>query len=435
MAGTHSTFAPSSAHRVVHCPASLRACKDEPDSPGIEAVHGTVAHYIHEFCLNDGRGPERFIGMHPVQFMPEDELSPAEWALIPYSRGVAPDTDFIIDEPFALAIEESLQWCREVPGEHFVEQRVDISPWCPVVYLEDELGELVLDEKGNKIVVPQKGTADHFAFEPGVLTITDLKFGTGVQVFAEKNYQAICYALGVVNDYGWMHDFDRVVIRIAQPRLHHFDVWETTLTELLEIGEYIKERFTLAMQPNAPYGPDEHGCKFCPINHKCKALTDKVTEMFDFDLDELTDAAEVRLEAEFLTLERQVEIFKMRGLMKLWIGAIEADIATRLSRDPESVPGLKLVAGRSSRYWIKPERARDELSMYIDEDKLVTKPELISPAQAEKLLKKGDKAVVSLLADKRPGKPTIVDANDKRPKWEGPNALIAMSQFEDESDE
>lgn len=411
MSGTHATYAPSSAHRIITCPASLRASVGEPDAPGVDAVHGTVGHYIHEQRLRSNHPVQNYVGMHPLQFMPRHELTDAEWKLIPYSRGLRPDDDFVITTDFVEAVEESVQWCREVPGDHYVEERVNISPWCPIP--------------------EQFGTADHFACSPGLLVVTDLKMGTGVQVFATRNYQAILYALGVINEYDWMYDFDKVVIRIAQPRLNHFDVWETTKAELLKIGEYIKERFALANKKNAPFQPEEHACKFCPVSYKCKALADTVLDYFDFEDDATRD--DVKLEAEFLTLERAVEIFKQRSLFKLWIGAVEADIATRLSRDPESVPGLKLVAGRSVRFWKDPDAARDDLALYVDDEaKLFTQPTLVSPAQAEKLLCKADRSIVSELADKQPGKPTIVDAADPRPKWEGNNAAIAMTHFESE---
>src|SRR5690606_41954580 len=101
----------------------------------------------------------------------------------------------------------------------------------------------------------------------------------------------------------------------------------------------------------------EDAAKFCSVAYKYKALPEEVSGYVDFGEDASRD--DVKLEAEFLTLERAVEIFKMRGLFKLWIGAVEADIATRLSRDPDSVPGLKLVAGRSVRYWPNPDKVRE----------------------------------------------------------------------------
>lgn len=410
MSGLHARFSPSSAHRLIDCPASLKACDGETDDAGYDAVLGTVAHWIHEHWLLTGKRPNHLLGKRPWSFIAKDELSAHEWQLIRYQIGT--EKDIIVDDGMLNYVEDSVLRCREMPGDHFVEKRVNISRWTPIP--------------------DQFGTADHFACESGVLRVNDFKYGTGVQVYAEQNYQAILYALGVIDEYDWEYDFDKVVIGIHQPRLNHIDYWETTKAELLEIGEYIKKRFALANSDNPPYGPTEKACKFCKVSYKCKALADEVLDMFDFEDD--ATAEDVRLDLEFLTLEREVEIYKKRALFKLWIGGIEADIATRLSGDPDSVPGLKLVAGRSVRYWLNKNNAFDELSLYVDdEDKLYTPREVISPAQAEKLLSKDDRSIVSELAEKRPGKPTIVDEADPRPRWDGGNAALADDAFEDES--
>jgi len=418
MSGHHSRFAPSSAHRVVECPASLLLNEQEPDSPSFEAVEGTVAHYIHEWCLIYGRRRgDGFTGMHPCQFMPEEELTPREWALIPYSRGLKPDEDFIITEEMIDYIEESVQRCREVPGEHYIEQRVDISPWCPK-----------LDEHG-KPMQKQTGTADFFACRPGHLDVRDLKYGIGVQVFAEHNYQAIKYALGVINEYDWLYDFETVDIWIHQPRLNHFDVWHTTKAELLKIGKYIKSRYEIALKPNAPFGASEKACQFCKVKPKCAHLADVVLSHFDLEEDMTKD--DVKTEAAFLSPERQVAIFKMRGLYDLWIGSIQGDIERRLAADPKSVPGLKLVNGRSSRHWIDEDEACEELKFAgAKEEDLYSKPEFISPAQAEKLGPKLFKPIVSELAKKRLGKPVIVDADDPRPDYRDPDEAAADTHFE-----
>ena len=49
--------------------------------------------------------------------------------------------------------------------------------------------------------------------------IIDLKYGKGVSVEAEQNTQAMLYALGVIDDLGFMYEFDTVVIHIYQPRI------------------------------------------------------------------------------------------------------------------------------------------------------------------------------------------------------------------------
>lgn len=421
MAGVHSRFAPSSAHRVVSCPASLLLNEQEPDTPTFEAVEGTVAHYIHEHTLL-GCDPDNFIGMHPIQFMPEDELTEAEWALIPYSRGLKPDEDFIVDRDMINHVEESVLRCLELPGDRFVEQRVDISPWCPP-----------FDEHG-KPMPKQTGTADFFACAPGLLDITDLKYGMGVQVFATRNYQAIKYALGVINEYDWLYDFDKVIIRINQPRLDHFDVWETTKAELLEIGEYIKSRYALALQPNPPFGASEKACQFCKVKPKCAHLTQTVLDYFDFEDDATVE--DVKTQAAFLSQERQVEIYRMRGLYKLWIGAIEGDIEAQLKRDPRSVPGLRLVNGRSFRQWANEATARDELEFFgVPEDKIYKPREIISPAQAEKLGRKAIKPLIATLVVKPLGDPVVVDEFDPRPDYVADNSSLVQKHFDVEDED
>lgn len=423
MAGLHSRFAPSSAHRVMTCPGSLLASEGAPDFPSYEAVEGTVGHWLHERWLIDGTRPDRFLGQRPWSFMDHAELTPAEWQILRYEIGT--ERDLIVDDTMLSHLEESVMRCLEIPGERYVEQRVDISPWCPAI-----------DENGDP-VPPQKGTADFFTCRPGVLDITDLKYGMGVMVFAERNYQAIKYALGVINEYDWLYDFEKIYIRINQPRLNHYDVWETTKAELLEIGKFIKAQYELALQPNAPFKASDKGCQFCRIKSKCRTLTETVLELFDFEDDATPD--DVRTEAAFISEERQVEIYQRRALYKLWIGAIEGEIERRLKADPKSVPGLKLVNGRSIRVWRKPDEALDELRFAgVPEEKLFKPAEMISPAQAEEVFKgkakKELKAVIAELVDKPLGAPLIANADDPRPDYVADNTAAANKHFDEEDE-
>jgi hypothetical protein len=429
MSGIHSRFAPSSAHRLVECPASLLLNEQERDEPSYDAVLGTVAHWVHEHWLLTGKRPDDLVGKRPWSFMGQDELSKNEWQIVKQSyfdeRG-----EIIVSEAMLNYVEESVQACLELPGDRFVEKRVDISPWCPE-----------FDEHG-KPVPKQGGTADFFACSPGLLEIADLKYGTGVQVFAEKNYQAIMYALGVINEYDWEYDFRVVRVRIHQPRLNHFDVWETTKEELLKIGKYIKSRYELALKPNPTYGASEKACQFCKVKSKCAHLAEQVLSHFDFEDDATTE--DVKLEAAFLSLERQVEIFKMRGLFKMWIGSIEHDIEGMLRRVPNSVPGLKLVNGRSFRAWSKPETARDELLFAgFSEDQIYKPREMISPAQAEKLKpaeaedisRKEVKNIVAELTVKPLGGPVIVDSSDPRPEYVNDSSNLATKHFDADNED
>lgn len=407
MAGAHSRFAPSSAHRVIECPASLLLNEQEPDEVSFFAVEGTIGHYIHERALlyPNTQNPHSFVGKRPFLFMHHTELTLAEWRLIP--------DDFTITAAFAEAVEESVLRCREAKGDYFIEQRVDISQWCPVP--------------------DQKGTADFFACSPGHLDVRDLKMGEGVQVYAERNYQAILYALGVIAEHDWLYEFETVDIWIHQPRLDHYDVWHTTKAELLAIGEHIKQRFALALQPNAPFGASEHACRFCKVVSKCPHLAETVLSYFDFEEDATME--DVKTEAAFLSQERQVEIYRMRGLFKMWIGAIEGDIEAQLKRDPKGVPGLRLVNGLSYRQWANKDQARDELMFAGLTAEQIYKPqEMISPAVAEKLGRKAIKPLIAELTVKPLGKPVVVDEFDPRPDYINDNSAIASRHFDVEDE-
>ena len=61
--GNHSIYGPSSAHRWLRCPGSIKAeaaMPEEKESP--YAAEGTDAHELAEFCLITGKNAQEFIG-------------------------------------------------------------------------------------------------------------------------------------------------------------------------------------------------------------------------------------------------------------------------------------------------------------------------------------------------------------------------------------
>src|SRR5690606_28812177 len=105
--------------------------KDLPDTPSFEAVEGTVGHAIHEAvmlaCLSgseqvSGMRAEDYVGMTAREVLgddhPEHELKLVE--------------NFVVDRAFADAVQESVDWCLELEGHHYVEQRVNIPNYTPI---------------------------------------------------------------------------------------------------------------------------------------------------------------------------------------------------------------------------------------------------------------------------------------------------------------
>lgn len=384
MPGAHARFAPSSAHRIHDCPASLLLNEQEPDREIYEAAEGTVAHHVAEICARERREPEEFLGMT----FDSGDLDADYDEELHSSKGFA----VTVDDEMVTGVNDYLDRIMTLPGEHFVEQRVNISPWCPIP--------------------DQFGTCDHAAAQHKKLVITDLKYGR-VRVEAPQNKQLVMYALGFINEWDWMYDFDEVIIRIAQPRLDNFDVWVTSKAELLAIGEKIKARFALALKPDPPFGPSEKACRFCKVSYKCKAnhdflyqnrimLLDDDDEFVEPDLALMDDAA-----LAALWLRKPMYEARMR--------AVE-DYLHKKHADGEFIPGTKVVAGRSSRYFVSEIDAEMFLlDNGVKPDKLYSKPEFVSPHMAEKLVRGEAKKKLQDFIKSKPGKPCLVSADDKRP--------------------
>lgn len=395
MSGQHAAFSPSSAHRVVTCPASFLLSKDAPRVPNWHAVEGSIGHAIHEHMLLNNTPAKYFVGKRPQEFMEVAQLDPEEWALVP--------ADWVADETFVAHVERSVDWCLSYDGERHIEQRVDISRYTPIP--------------------GQFGSCDFACvMRNGKLVIIDLKMGTGVKVYAERNHQLALYALGFMEKFDWLYAFNDVDVCVSQPRLDHFDRWETTADELRAFGEEMKGRFTIALQPDAPFGPDEKACKFCPVKATCPALAQRAQElalgMFDVLGDEMAapalrdDWPISAPDARALTAEQISAVLKNRELIEGFLEAVQAQ-ATHMLLHGQPVPDYKLVEGRSARV-IKD---RDGYAAYLKQHGVEPyKPaEVITLGDAEKALKtKEKKAGLAAFTDKPKGKPTLAPASDKR---------------------
>lgn len=405
----HALFAPSSSQRTIDCPASLLLNAAEPDNQSVDAAHGTAAHFIGALCLSKKVKTEKYAGC-TVIVTPKGKESFAHEKHQPAEN----DLTFEVDDEMQIGVQEYVDWCNELPGEHFVEVRVDISHWCP----KEE----------------QYGTSDHIAHAGRILYVTDLKYGKGVQVFAKENTQGILYALGALRKVDVFDEVEEIHIRICQPRLDHKDVWIVSREDLLRWGDYIRERFTLALSENPPFGPTEKACKFCKVAARCRALADHLTEVRALAFDDL-DQDFVEPDVRLLNDYELVEAWRMHGLFKLRFAAIEKEMMKAMLNDV-TMPGLRLVASNTHRRWRNPREAA--LFLQLDYDlprEKIYSQSLISPAEAEKHLPKALRKTISALVIKPPGGPCIVDADDKRPDYKASSPVSLAEDVFDNLDE
>ena len=399
--GPHSVFGPSSSAMYLNCAGSLIANLLAPDDAGIEAAYGTVAHEVTEQWLKEGAAPKHRIGEKVF-------VEAGDWGfLIP------------IDEEmlgYAAECVDRLEW---LPGEHYIEQRVDFSRITPIPN--------------------QTGTADFIAIDGDAMYLSDHKFGKGVMVFAEFNTQLMLYALGCLWKYDPEGKIRKIVIRIGQPRLDHFDEWETDRDTLLMFAGEAKVKMAAAWQLDAPRTPGEKQCRFCRVKLNCAAraqyeveMTEGVFPNMDYTVDDMAEFRERMsdqvdefklhpIDVTELSTGELAQLHQQRRTAERWWKAIDIEMMKRTKHgEPLEPAGFKIVEGRSIRSFKNDARVIEHLEFLGLRQDQIVESKIISPAQAEELLRKQGyraKLIPSLLdgyTQKPPGKPTIVPLSDKR---------------------
>lgn len=212
------------------------------------------------------------------------------------------------------------------------------------------------------------------------LYIGDYKYGW-LPVEVKRNWQLIAYAIGEI--IRLQTYFPKIVMRIHQPRPHHEDgvmrEWTVTYEELMALKEEIEVRCEEIVAGRKELETGKQ-CKYCPAakNGACPAFNRAVYHGIDYVLsdwkqDSLTDK-EISFQLELL--ERTFEVLKQKldstrelAISRIRSGAIIANYMTESSY--------------GDRVW-KPGVGEKVLSIFLN-DKKVTKSELLSPAQIEKM--------------------------------------------------
>ncbi len=361
----HARLSASGSDRWARCPGSVKAEEGFTDKGSNFAAEGTTAHALAEYCLNNGVSCASCEGM---TFEGRQ-----------------------VDAEMCEYVQQYVDYVCSFSGEHFYEQQVDFGPWVP-----DGFGT------SDAIVIDAKSKT---------LRVIDLKYGKGVRVDAEQNYQAQLYALGAINDMGFLIDVETVFIAIVQPRLDHVSEWEISISDLQSFGDYIKERANLACDPNAERVPGEKQCQWCKAKATCPALYNltQQTLLQSFEVIEIDSLPKLNLLSE-----QQLKLaLDNRKLIESWLASVE-QYATEQILDGKQIGGYKLVEGRSVRQWIDEAQAEQTLSERFDESEIYKKT-FISVAQAEKLLGKKQAGLLTELVTKPQGKPTLAPESDKRP--------------------
>lgn len=386
----HAKLSPSGAHRWMACPGSAVLEAAFPDKGSAYAQEGTVAHELAAGHL--------LIGWNLAEYVDEDwhgeEPDGTKWKV----RITQDMVDHVLD--YAKLIRE-----YAAGGTLLVEQRLGI---------------------GHVTGEPDaKGTSDAVIVRGSELIVADLKFGMGVKVDAEDNPQLQLYALGALNEFDMLGEFDRVTMVIHQPRLNHVSEWSIPVDQLRAFGEKVRdaaarvdEALSVADIGVASYlNPGEKQCRFCKAKATCPALRAELIEVVG-DRATIEDFAEFTPDkVDSQTGDNFLSIAMSKvGLVEDWCKAVRAEVERRLLAG-QSVDGWKLVEGRrGNRAWSDETDVENLLKSFRLKREEMYDYKLISPTKAEKLLKDTPKRWTKVLdlVTRSPGRPSVAPADDKR---------------------
>jgi CRISPR/Cas system-associated exonuclease Cas4 (RecB family) len=236
------------------------------------------------------------------------------------------------------------------------------------------------------------------------LHIIDWKFGY-ILVYANMNPQELAYAAGVLNT---KYDIEFITLHIFQPSRDHIDTYTITPEKLLKWVKKLSQCITLAQSKNPPVVPGEIQCKWCPIAASCKARYKQASQ------DAKNVFATIQALPKEITSKQVSSILKVIPRLQDYIKQIQV-FATQELEHGNSIPGYKLVSGRSIRKWSVDE---NEIIAWCDKhipDIVIFETNLKSISKFEKADKslKKNKGFQKLII-KPQGKAILAEISDKR---------------------
>lgn len=368
----HAVLSASSAHRWLHCTGSPLLEKEFPDTTSVYAQEGTLAHELCELKLKKYTTvmPKGTYTRAHNKIMKselwQNEMEGTSEAYLEYVKGI-------------------MLACEIAPAV-LIEKRVDFSRYVPEGF----------------------GTADCLILAGDTLHVIDYKHGKGVVVDADHNPQMMLYALGAMSELSLLYRFKFVHMTIVQPRVNNISEFTMTADELVEWGEsVVRPRAEAAISGNGTFEAGDW-CRFCRAKQQCKTRYESNDSLYP----ELSAQHDPRL----ITLEELGEYLKRGKDMAAWLEDMR-EYALSESLAGADVPGWKAVEGRGSRVFTDTDEAVDTLVKNGIDESVLYERRVLTLAQMEKAVgKKAFGEIVGNLVVKNPGKPTLVEESDKRPK-------------------
>ena len=350
----------STAKRVINCPGSVALVQKMPPKPSSEhADRGTLLHNMMEEILVSGDAPESFIGArYKDQILTQD----------------------LIDEKIKPAMEALDAIDPDQTMEYEVETRVGFGDLLPGVFGSTDL----IGRIGNRAIV------------------LDWKFGDGVMVEVEENPQLMFYAAAAMRtkEAQWAFEgateIEMVIVQPPEVRR-----WVTTPERIAAFELELVQAVKRSQYPDAHLSVGDH-CRWCAAKPICPKMTGAVDR-----------ALKVQIEA---LPAQQISVYlKNADMLEEWIKDLRA-LALQMLESGAKLPEYKLVAKRAIRSWSDEEKAKVALFAYGLTESEVMESSVVSPAKAEKALKKRKIGLPEDLVVAISSGNTLASVDDPRPE-------------------
>jgi len=321
----------STAKRVINCPGSVALCQKVPPKPSSKyADEGTLLHNVMAEMLGSDKELRHVLDMEYNGIKLTGEL---------------------IDEKVRPALDAINEIDPDAQLEFAVEQTVSFGDLIPGVFGSCDL----IGRIGDRAIV------------------LDWKFGDGVAVEAEENSQLLFYTAAAIRTPAleWVFkDAKEIECIIVQPP--KIKRWVTSFDRVRLFERELTYAVKQSAKPDAPLKIGDH-CRWCAAKPICPLMTGAVdratqTQIKELDVTQLGD------------------MLQRADVLEDWISDLRA-LALQVLESGNPVPGYKLVQKRATRQWKDEESAKQALLKHLSMTD-VMETYLISPAQAEKKLKK-----------------------------------------------
>ena len=382
----HAKLSASGAKRWMSCPPSVALEAKFEDKETSYAKEGTLAHSLAEAIINYNAGNIKKTEFNKIlKNIKKDEL---------YNQEMQ---DYIEDYAAAVweFVNEAKAKCKDVII--LTEQRVHFDEYVPEGF----------------------GTCDVVIVADDELHIIDLKYGKGVEVFAENNPQLRLYGLGAIDAFSLLYDFDKVKMTIIQPRLNNISSEIMPVNFLTDWGRYtVKPAADLASRGEGEFKAGDH-CRFCKAKATCRARADANLELAKMEF----------VEPDLLQDEEIGEVLRKAEQLSHWVKDITEYALLEAVNHGKKWTGWKLVEGRSNRKYTDEIKVADTLKEAGFDEAALYEKKLYGITAMEKIVgKKKFAELLNGLIEKPAGKPALVPESDKRPELKS----AAKKDFEEE---